>query len=230
MKTQYIEAIKRFEGFTAKAKWDFAQNTNGYGTKALYPGEVIGKEDAEHRFAAEVAGAKAAVARFAPGLDEGTAAALTSLTFNAGPGWMHSGLGAAVKAGDLEAAKNVFVQYVHAGGQRLPGLEARRASEVQWIGQQQPAAQEGADRGGNVGTLPGVPAEAKDVSAEREDVRAAATSAMDSYPAARPGSAVPGPSDALAHVFLLETIAIVLAARRSRQDHDDHDLARAART
>ncbi len=139
MKAQFLEAIKRFEGFTAKAQWDVAQNSNGYGTKALYPGEVIDKVDAEHRFSSEIASAKAAVARFAPGLDEGTSAALTSLTFNAGPGWMRSGLGAAIKAGDLESAKQVFVQYIHAGGQRLAGLEARRAVEVQWIGQPQSA-------------------------------------------------------------------------------------------
>ena len=136
MRDDYLNAIKRFEGWTETAKWDYAQNSNGYGTKALFAGEVISRAEAEARFAAEIAEAQAAVAKFAPDLDEGTSAALTSLTFNAGPGWMRSGLGASIKAGDLEAAKVAFVKYVNAGNQRLAGLEARRAAEVQWFGKE----------------------------------------------------------------------------------------------
>lgn len=229
MKTQYLENIKQFEGFTAKAKWDFAQDSNGYGTKARYAGEVIDRVEAERRFAAEIASAKAAVTRFAPGLDEGTAAALTSLTFNAGPGWMRSGLGEAIKAGDLEAAKQVFVQYVHAGGHRLAGLEARRAVEVQWIGQLQSAVLEANRDGSNVSAAPVAGAAGKDVSAEQDDVSTVVTAAIGSYSAARPGSVATGAGEALAQALFLESIAIGLAARHNQQDREDDDLARPVR-
>jgi lysozyme len=224
MKTQYLETIKQFEGFTAKAKWDFAQESNGYGTKALYPGEVIGRAEAEQRFAAEIATAKAAVTRFAPGLDEGTAAALTSLTFNAGPGWMRSGLGATIKAGDLEGAKQVFVQYVRAGGQRLAGLEARRAAEVQWIGQPQSTALHVNRDGASAVTSAVAVAGAKDVPSLREGEPAADTALARRR--ALPDSAS---VEALAKALLLETIGIVLAARRSQNDRDDHDRRRGER-
>jgi lysozyme len=130
----YLDKIRTFEGFTARAAWDYQQDTNGYGTKAQYPGEVIDKAEAERRFHAEVEKARAAVARFAPHLDEGSAAALTSLTFNAGQKWMKSGLGQSIKAGDLDSAKAIFKTYVNAGGQVLSGLQTRRNSEAEWFG------------------------------------------------------------------------------------------------
>lgn len=132
--SNYLTAIKGFEGFTPVAKWDYAQHTNGYGTKALYPGERISKAEAEARFQAEIAHAAALVQNFAPELNDGTKAALTSLTFNAGTRWMHAGLGQAVRDGDLEAIREIFVQYNKAGGEILPGLVRRREHEVQWIG------------------------------------------------------------------------------------------------
>lgn len=134
MRTEYLSAIKRFEGFTQKAQPDYAQDSNGYGTKARFPGETIDRAEAERRFAEEIGRARDAVRRFAPDLDEGTAAALTSLTFNAGTSWMNAGLGTMIKSGEIEGAKDVFVQYVNAGGQPLPGLVSRRAEEVEWIG------------------------------------------------------------------------------------------------
>lgn len=150
IKPAHLDAIRRFEGFSAEARWDYAQHTNGYGTRALHPGEVIDKAEAERRFAAAVGHAMKAVERFAPGLDAGSLAALTSLTFNAGSGWMKAGLGDAVKAGDLDAAREIFKQYVHAGGQRLPGLVTRREAEAQWLGN--------GDGAGSSGDLPPVDA------------------------------------------------------------------------
>lgn len=44
-----IEQLKIDEGFTAKAFWDLKQFTNGYGTKALSPDEIITREEAEKR-------------------------------------------------------------------------------------------------------------------------------------------------------------------------------------
>jgi lysozyme len=134
MHHSYLDAIKSFEGYTPKAQWDYAQFSNGYGTKALYPGEALTPEEAERRFAAEIAAARDVVEKHAAGWDEGTKAALTSLTFNAGTRWISSGLGEAVRNQDIEAVKERFLQYTKAGGEVLPGLVRRRLAELDWIG------------------------------------------------------------------------------------------------
>jgi lysozyme len=134
MNSPILNAIRAFEGFTPQAQWDYAQFSNGYGTRAKYAGEVIDKAEADRRFEAAVANAKSVVERHAPRVDEGTKAALTSLTFNAGETWVTSGLGEAVKRGDLDAVRSIFVQYNKAGGEVLPGLVSRRAAEALWIG------------------------------------------------------------------------------------------------
>ncbi|MEM9356228.1 MAG: lysozyme [Pseudomonadota bacterium] len=130
----YLAEIKRFEGFTPQAKWDYAQYSNGYGTVARHPGEVISVEEAERRFRGEIGKSYDIVQKFAPQVDDGTKAALTSLTYNAGTAWMKSGLGSAIRSGDMAKARELFVQYVNAGGEKLPGLVARRTAEVTWIG------------------------------------------------------------------------------------------------
>lgn len=134
MQNSYLDAIRKFEGFTPKAQWDYAQHTNGYGTKAAHPGEVIDKAEADRRFQAEIANASAIVERHAPNVDAGTKAALTSLTFNAGDKWARSGLGDAIRSGDLDGARELFLQYNKAGGEVLPGLVSRRVAEAAWIG------------------------------------------------------------------------------------------------
>jgi lysozyme len=136
MTANYLDAIRKFEGFTPKAEWDYAQFTNGYGTKAKFAGEVIDQAEADRRFRAEVAEARAIVERHAPDATEGTKAALTSLTYNAGDKWTRSGLGEAVRNGDTERAREIFLQYNKAGGEVLPGLAHRRVAEAAWIGQQ----------------------------------------------------------------------------------------------
>lgn len=134
MHHSYLDAIKTFEGFTPKAQWDYAQFSNGYGTKALYPGEAISPEEAERRFTAEIEIARNIVEKHAAGWDEGTKAALTSLTFNAGTRWISSGLGEAVRNHDIDGVKERFAQYNKAGGEVLPGLMRRRLAELDWIG------------------------------------------------------------------------------------------------
>jgi lysozyme len=134
MHTRYLDSIKSFEGFTPQAKFDYAQHSNGFGTKALHPGEVIDRAEAERRFSDEIGRARQFVERHAAGWDEGTKAALTSLTFNAGTRWANSGLGEALRAGDLEAARNQFLKYTKAGGDDLPGLVRRRMAEATWFG------------------------------------------------------------------------------------------------
>lgn len=134
MHHSYLDAIKSFEGFTPKAQWDYAQFSNGYGTKALYAGEAISPEEAERRFTAEIEIARNIVEKHAAGWDEGTKAALTSLTFNAGTRWISSGLGEAVRNHDIDGVKERFAQYNKAGGEVLPGLMRRRLAELDWIG------------------------------------------------------------------------------------------------
>lgn len=132
---QYSDAIKGFEGYAPQAQWDYKQNSNGYGTKALYPGETIDRDTAEQRFQTEIEKAQAHVESVAPNAPPGVKAALTSLTYNAGPGWSQSGLGDLVRAGDWQGAAERFQQYNKAGGQVNPGLVTRRGKEAAWFNQ-----------------------------------------------------------------------------------------------
>lgn len=141
----YLTAIQKFEGFTQKATWDYAQYTNGFGTRAASPNETITKDQAAQRFKAEIGEAASLVDRFAPNLDHGTKSALTSLTFNAGTAWMKSGLGAAVQSGNLDKARDIILLYNKAGGEVLPGLVARRKVEASWIGAAADPAAKAAD-------------------------------------------------------------------------------------
>lgn len=130
---QYLPQIKKFEGFSARPKWDFKQWSWGYGTRAPGPNGNITPEQAEADLKRELGEAGAHVDKFAPGLTPGRRAALTSLTFNAGPKWQASGLGQAVKAGDWTTAAERFSLYNKAGGQVMPGLQKRRAAELAWM-------------------------------------------------------------------------------------------------
>lgn len=136
--TNYLDEIKKSEGYTEVASWDYKQHSVGYGTRARFPGERITKDEAERRFFEEIGKAEAIVDGFAPHLPAGTRAALVSLTYNAGDQWTRSGLGQAVQAGNTAAIKERFLQYNRAGGEVLPGLVARRTKEASWIGQGAP--------------------------------------------------------------------------------------------
>lgn len=146
------QKIKGFEGFAPKAQWDYAQNTNGYGTKAAYAGEPIDRATADARLGDEVAKARGIADKAAPNASTGISDALTSLTFNAGDKWTRSGLGQALQSGNMDAAKDKFLQYNKAGGQTLPGLIDRRQQEAQWFNQPPPQGQPQ-----QVATLGGMP-------------------------------------------------------------------------
>lgn len=130
----FFGAIKQTEGYSSRAKWDYKQNTNGFGTKAQSPNEVIDVATANRRFNAAIGKSASFVDSVNPNLDAGTRAALTSLTYNAGEGWADSGLGQKIKSGDLNGAKELFLQYNKAGGETNEGLVARRAREASWFG------------------------------------------------------------------------------------------------
>jgi lysozyme len=130
----YLDRIKKLEGYYAKPYWDHKQWSVGYGSRASGPNDTVDEAEAERRLGSEMQCAASLVDQFAPGIDPGTRAALVSLTYNAGPKWMQSGLGQAIKSGDLDKARASFLQYNKASGQVLPGLVNRRAQEVGWFG------------------------------------------------------------------------------------------------
>jgi GH24 family phage-related lysozyme (muramidase) len=128
-----VDFIKKQEGFRATAYWDYKQNSIGYGTKATSANEVIDQAEAERRLRAEIVVADNLVKGFAPNLPKGIHQALLDLTYNAGSGWEHASLGAAVKAEKWDTVKADILQYNHAGGQVNAGLTARREAEVTWF-------------------------------------------------------------------------------------------------
>jgi lysozyme len=142
---EYLDAIKGFEGYAPAASWDYKQYSSGYGTKAQPGDENIPPDQLkavyEQRFQDEIAKAAAHVDSINPNLPPGVKAALTSLTYNAGPGWSQSGLGELVRSGDLQGAATRLQEYNKAGGEVNPVLVARRAKEASWFGGSAPAAQ-----------------------------------------------------------------------------------------
>lgn len=128
-----VNFIKKQEGFASKAYWDYKQYSIGYGTKANSPTEVIDQAEGERRLRAEIVVADKLVTNFVTGLPKGIHQALIDLTYNAGAGWEHGSLGAAVKAAKWDTVKADILQYNHAGGQVNAGLTARREAEVTWF-------------------------------------------------------------------------------------------------
>jgi len=129
-----VNFIKKEEGFTPKAQWDYKQYSIGYGTKANSPTEVITEAEAEARLTVEIDKAWALVKPIIPaGTPIGIQQALVDLTYNAGPGWETQSLGAAVKAAKWDTVKADILLYNHAGGVVNAGLTARREAEVSWF-------------------------------------------------------------------------------------------------
>jgi GH24 family phage-related lysozyme (muramidase) len=126
--------IMKKEDFVSKPFNDFGQRTIGYGTSARRGETSITEPEARRRMNEQLAKHLRAINQLNPNLDQGTREALASLSYNAGEKWMSSGLGAAVKKGDIAEIKRIFVQYNKAGGKVLPGLANRRNEEVQFIG------------------------------------------------------------------------------------------------
>jgi GH24 family phage-related lysozyme (muramidase) len=128
-----VAFVKKQEGFSTKAYWDYKQYSIGYGTKANSPTEVIDEAEATRRLTTEINIAEQAVEKVAANAPKGVKQALTDLTYNAGAGWETQELGALIKAGNYIEAKAHLLQYNHAGGQVLAGLTARREAEASWF-------------------------------------------------------------------------------------------------
>ena len=58
---RYLEAIKKSEGFRRRAARDYKQHSNGYGTRARFPREMISRDEAERRFHSAISKAAATV-------------------------------------------------------------------------------------------------------------------------------------------------------------------------
>jgi GH24 family phage-related lysozyme (muramidase) len=125
--------VAGLEGVTSKATCDYKQWSVGYGTRAKYPGDVIGKEEGQRRLSQELAKAQVHVDRFVPeGTPQHIKEALASLTYNSGTRWQSGNLGKAIKAGNWDEARTYFSQYNEAGGQVNRGLVNRRSAELGW--------------------------------------------------------------------------------------------------
>jgi len=135
------ERVKRLEGYTEKASWDYKQMSSGYGTRSQPGDENIPPDQRKavytQRLRNELGKAYQIVDNFAPGLPKGARDALADLTFNAGEKWTQEGLGQAVRAGDLERAKSILPMYnnvTEPSGVKHPlqNLTERRAEELRW--------------------------------------------------------------------------------------------------
>ena len=130
--TSLLPFVQKFEGYNPKPYWDHKQWSVGYGTRASGPNETIDKAEADRRLQAELDQSRGYVTQRFPNLAPHQADALTSFTYNLGPGWMSqpTKLRAAIESGDYQSAASVMQSYNKASGQVLPGLQNRRAAEA----------------------------------------------------------------------------------------------------
>lgn len=133
---EYMDRVKKFEGFNPRAYPDYKQWSVGYGTRAQGPGEVIDRQEGERRLGVELQKAEGYVKGMGVPMSPRQQDALTDLTYNAGPGWQRWALGDAVRRGDWARAQQLYQQTattVNNGARVLPGLVNRRAQMAPWL-------------------------------------------------------------------------------------------------
>jgi GH24 family phage-related lysozyme (muramidase) len=133
-----IDYIKKTERFIAKAYWDKKQYTNGYGTKALNPEEVVSKIEAENRLKTYLQNAVSDVIQY--GKDkkyqwtQGQIDALTSFAYNGGIGMLDKLTQGGKRTNDQIAqammSYNKATDIKTGKTETLPGLTTRRAEEL----------------------------------------------------------------------------------------------------
>jgi GH24 family phage-related lysozyme (muramidase) len=133
-----LDYIKKTERFTAKAFWDKKQYTNGYGTKALNPEEVVSKIEAENRLKTYLQNAVSNVISY--GKDkkyqwtQGQIDALTSFAYNGGIGMLDQLTQGGKRTNDQIAQTMMLYNKatdIKTGiTETLPGLTTRRAEEL----------------------------------------------------------------------------------------------------
>jgi GH24 family phage-related lysozyme (muramidase) len=128
-----VNYIKGVEGFTPKATWDYQQYSNGYGTEAKSSDEVITEQEADRRLREKLQKTQDYVSSYliknGYEFNHGQLDALTSFTYNLGPG----GLKQLTNNGkrSFEEIKEKIVLYNMAGGKVLGGLQRRRSQELE---------------------------------------------------------------------------------------------------
>lgn len=134
--TSILEFIKNKEGFTPVATWDHQQLSNGYGTKAKFPGEVITKEEAAARLSQQVASMKAYVVEYGNkngyNWNKSQIDALTSFAYNLGPGSISQVTNGGKRSN--EEIATMMLEYNKASGKTEPGLVKRRQEEAALFG------------------------------------------------------------------------------------------------
>ena len=128
-----VEHIKQIEGFTAKAKWDYKQYTNGYGTEAKSADEVISEAEADRRLRIKLQETQDYVSSFLNKngytYNRGQLDALTSFTYNLGPGGLKQLTNNGTRS--FDEIREKMSQYNMAGGKELAGLTKRRQQEIE---------------------------------------------------------------------------------------------------
>lgn len=145
-----IDLAKRFEGFERKAKRGIEITaipyicpagfwTIGYGHLCDPTHPPVTEAEAEVYLARDLQTALAATLRYCPVLatePEGRLAAIVDFTFNLGAGRLQtSTLRRRINQRDWTGTARELRRWVYGGGKVLPGLVARRASEINlvWI-------------------------------------------------------------------------------------------------
>ena len=127
-----LDLIISFEGFSAKAFWDYKQYTYGYGTKAPGKDATITRANARVELEKDVkVRLYKIVSAIKRPVSDNCIAALTSFAYNLG--------NATVLINDIndgetmQTVANRMKRYINAGGVPSPGLIARRAKETTFL-------------------------------------------------------------------------------------------------
>ena len=141
----FVEFLKKEEGFAAKPYWDYSQYTVGYGTRCPddmleeYKENGITKEEAEvllrnYLSNLEKTINKKFIDKYNVTLTQGQFDAIVSFTYNCGSGWIsrsdyiiHSAIRKGATGSELI---NAFAIWCTANGSILPGLVRRRLCEA----------------------------------------------------------------------------------------------------
>lgn len=130
-----FKKLKEFEGLKTEAYYDAAGVlTIGYGHtgKDVRPGDVISEYWADHLLMADLYDTEKAVDELGVAVTQGQFDALVSFAFNLGIGrLMKSTLLKTIREGGSRSAiRREFKKWTYACGNRLKGLERRRAWEA----------------------------------------------------------------------------------------------------
>ncbi len=135
-----LNALKNWEGLRTTAyKCPSGVWTIGYGhTGGVSAGQTITEAQAEQFLRQDLQSFENQVTNMANSagvqLSQGQFDALVSFAYNCGGGALQkSGILGMLKEGKVDAAASKMNEYVHGGGQVLPGLVSRRKVESSWL-------------------------------------------------------------------------------------------------